>query len=234
MRRSGVLVIAGWAQPATLCQPLCRAFSDLGLQAQALSLPPDRHTFWGALEAFLEVTPAALLVGWSLGGQLLLEWWRLRGKDRPSSVQPKLAFVACNPSFLAQPGWPGMSALEFERFRESCNEDVVACLQRFALLQVQGDSARREHRLLVGEHVAAMQPETLEDCRTMLDWLTLDERQTLDLLGPDTPWCLGRQDILVPASLADLLPFQQTHVLAGMAHFPGPAHAPAVAQALLG
>ena len=144
----------------------------------------------------------AVVVGWSLGGQIALELAE-REPDRVLAV----VTICSNPLFLAVPGWPGMHAKVFDEFRANVQEDPAAALKRFDSLQVTG--ARHPRQLLRRLLNLQRQPAT-GALLVGLGWLeALDKRKSLARLMQPQLHLFAERDALVPASV----PYAMTTLL---------------------
>jgi malonyl-CoA O-methyltransferase len=151
------------------------------------------------LEAILELSPpAAVFVGWSLGGQLALALAE-RFPGRVAAV----VTLATNPRFLAGPDWDGMPRGDFGGFRRVFESDPDVGQRRFDALQAVGSpvpAARvRQLRSLTRRRPCL-------DQRQGLDWLEmLDQRNAVAALTCPQLHILAEGDALVPVSVARCL-----------------------------
>lgn len=157
----------------------------------------------------------ALLVGWSLGGNIALEI----AQRYPQRVQGVVA-IACNPSFLARPDWPGMAEAVFNSFQQGIEQSARKTLNRFALLQVQGEPDQRQ--MLAEIKAALSQQTTGKVLQQSLAWLgDFDQRSQLAELQVPCMFILAENDQLVPFALGSYLPKSVP-----VAILPDCAHAP--------
>ncbi len=156
------------------------------------------------LDSIADCCPdGAVLVGWSLGGQLAVE---LAARN-PHGLAAVVTLCS-NPCFVATGTWPGMNPDDFCTFRIGYLEDPVAGLRRFDMLQSTGAADRRgllrelqrQRRALPGGELQAG-----------LAWLAqLDQRDRLPRLAIPQLHLLAEGDALVPgptlaAQLGELL-----------------------------
>lgn len=173
-----------------------------------------------------QLPEGAVLVGWSLGGQIATALAtafprRWRG----------LVTIASNPRFVGAGDWPGMVPATFAAFRAQLGSNPSATLKQFVGLQASGcEFQRRTQRQLRALQDTA-DSQALRDGLDMLeqgDWRAPLEDCQLPALH-----LLGERDVLVPAAVAGQLPAaQQCVVLPGAAHAPFVSHPEASWQAL--
>ena len=167
-----------------------------------------------------------VVAGWSLGGQVALEWAR----RAPEQVEA-LVLIGSTPSFVAREGWPhAVEPRVFHGFADAMTANRESTLNRFASLQAQGDAAMkaaagRLRAALCGEEDAGL--ETLRDgLRVLLD---ADLRATLGEIAQDALVIHGENDRLVPFAAGDDLARRLRR--GALAKIAGAAHAPFVTQA---
>ena len=79
-----------------------------------------------------------MILGWSLGGQVALEWARLR----PERVGA-LVLMSTTPSFVQRPDWPhAMAEATLRQFGDELTVAYRQTLQRFVTLAGTGKRAR--------------------------------------------------------------------------------------------
>lgn len=225
-----VLLLAGWGQTPMACQPLAAAFSRVGACVTVQPIQAPEAGWQDALTAWLSAASGQprCVVGWSLGGQLLLAW----GQAHPEwleCIDTQFVLLASNPCFLQRPDWSGMAASDFEAFRERVRRTGHHALRRFDRLQTMAGSEADVDRLWLDQVRDLAEVDALWPGDTLLetlDWLQRDERgalpawQTVARSGRLTS-ILGGRDRLVPAALGPLLaPWMAVRTLSAMAHFP--------------
>jgi pimeloyl-[acyl-carrier protein] methyl ester esterase len=237
-----LVLLHGFAMHGGLFAPLVDALAThrrvlvVDLPGHGRSPPASAFT----LEMLVDAVDAAIameaqldVVGWSLGGQVALEWARIR----PSRIR-KLVLVATTPSFIARPGWPhAMSVVTLARFGDELRADYRQTLARFLALQVHGSDAGRatlakmRTRLLDRGEPA---PSGLAEALGLLRETDLRER----LASIATPALVvgGERDAIVPIEatrrLAVALPNARHATIAGAAHAPFLSHTGAFVDAV--
>lgn len=199
-----LVLLHGWGTSREVWRPLLaqlRPWANLTL----LDLPglapgcgdeaPDLDALTGAIAE--SIAPGAVLVGWSLGGQLALE-------VASRTAAPAAVVTLCsNPCFQARDTWPGMPPDQLAGFRDSAAADPRRTLRRFDSLQVEGSPrARPLLRALSAsraDHPGGALPGGLH-------WLqVLDQRELLVGLTVPQLHLLGDRDRLLPRGLVDSL-----------------------------
>ena len=141
-----IVLLHGWALnlrvfdalTATLARDFTVIAIDLpghGRSAEPAALVHEGWTL-PRLAALLapQVPPGALVLGWSLGGQLALQ---LAALD-PARVAA-LALVSTTPRFVAGDGWPqGVAPAVLEHFANHLGDDYRRTVHDFLELQVRG------------------------------------------------------------------------------------------------
>ena len=178
------------------------------------------------LDALADVVASALpqrlmVCGWSLGGQLALNWAR----RRPHQVE-RLVLIATTPRFVRGAEWEcGIDTSLLDDFVRDLANDYRATLQRFLALQAQGDvDARavlrrlRERILVRGEPAVAALEAGLRILKET------DLRADLSHIKQPALILHGERDTIAPLAaglyLQRALPRAALEVLAGAAHAP--------------
>lgn len=172
-----------------------------------------------AVRQLAATLPGPLIVcGWSLGGQLALQW----ALECPAQVR-QLVLISATPCFVSAPGWAhGTPPAVLADFVRALAADPEAALLRFAALQAQGDGeAQRVLRLLRAQPQAAAGAELT----ATLDWLRdTDLRARLPYLTSPALVMHGDRDAVTPwaagAALALALPAARRVTLHGAGHVP--------------
>ncbi len=181
-----------------------------------------------------QVSPGAIVVGWSLGGMVALELAR----QRPAELGG-LVLIAITPRFVAGDGWPhGIDPSVIEEFAGAVARDYTQAVQDFLALQVLGAADPRATLRSLRALVEGRPPPDPCALATGLDILRhADLRPALAGIGLATLVIAGDRDRLTPAaasqSLAAALPRARFCRIAGAGHAPFLSH-PAVVRCALG
>jgi pimeloyl-[acyl-carrier protein] methyl ester esterase len=188
------------------------------------------------LDALADVLAAALpqrltVCGWSLGGQVALNWAR----RQPDQVE-RLVLIATTPRFVRGAGWEcGIDNAVLDGFAHGLVRDYRGTLQRFLVLQAQGDAdARTVLRRLRGQILMRSEPDiaALEAGLRILQ--ETDLRNKLSRIPQPALILHGAHDTIVPLAagqyLQRALPRATLEVLAGAAHAPFVAQPQRAAQ----
>ena len=176
-----------------------------------------------------------IVAGWSLGGQVALEWAR----REPQQVEA-LVLIGSTASFVRREGWPhAVEPAVFHGFAEAMATNRVSTLNRFASLQAQGDAAMKAAALrlraaLCGENDAST-PTLCDGLRVLLD---TDLRAALADVEQPALVIHGENDRLVPPAagehVARMLQRGRLVKIAGAAHAPFVTQPEAIAQEIEG
>lgn len=192
----------GWSAP---CQPY-----DLSTITQVLAQA---------------MPPRATLVGWSLGGQVAMQW----ALDHPQQVE-RLVLVGATPRFVNGGDWQcGVAAEVFNAFAAQVAADYHDTMTRFLGLQAfGGESSRGVMRELRERFFARPVPEGAVLQAALGILLETDLREALPALQQPTLLIHGNRDTLAPADasrwMATQLPDVQLRVIEGASHAPFLSH----------
>jgi len=180
-----LVLLRPWANITLLDLPGCAPGVDAGNPPSLTALLAD----------ILDCSPErAVVVGWSLGGQIAVEL-----AEREPERVVAVVTICSNPLFVATRDWPGMDTGVFNAFRRSVQSDPAAALKRFDTLQVTG--ARRRRPLLQQLQNLPRQPASAE-LLIGLGWLeALDKRASLAKLKQPQLHLFAERDALVPAAV---------------------------------
>ncbi len=167
--------------------------------------------------------PAAIWLGWSLGGQVALA-------GAMAGLTAKLVLVGTTPRFVATPDWPHATpATLLAGLAKALTSDYEGTLLRFLALQARGSSAGREEIRTLREWLFAHgrpQPEALAAGLRLLE--EGDLRAQLPQLTLPTLVIHGERDRLAPPeaarALVETLPQAELRLVAGAGHAPFLSH----------
>ncbi|WP_417596703.1 alpha/beta fold hydrolase [Oceanospirillum sp.] len=216
-----LILLHGWSATPAIWQPLISVLKTLNPRREVLTpaLPgyhPDYQTSdWAGDRAQLpevidqlQLPTDAHWLGWSLGGNLLLEIAHFLSEQ----LQPlphSLTLLCSNPSFQQRGDHTAAMPEEtLSQFRTGFDTQPEKILKRFQLLQMQGENDQRA----VKKQLTELSPqERPVSAKTLANGLTalavLDQRNYSDLSenGCPTLWLLGENDPLVPTTIAEQL-----------------------------
>lgn len=244
-----LVLLHGWGLNVRVWDTLSAAL-EARLRLIAVDLPGHGRSPWRdecaaapeqvrcIAQAVAEALGAApyRLLGWSLGGQLALEW-ALRppqGLGRPTH----LALIAATPRFTAAPDWPcGAPEARLMRLAEGLRRDYRRTVSEFLELQVRGsavgEAVLEQLRAALFAHGDA-QPEALAAGLELLR--TTDLRGELGTIAVPTLAIAGQYDrVLLPGAsraLAVAMPHARFAEIRRAAHAPFLSHTAQVAELL--
>ncbi len=158
------------------------------------------------------------LCGWSLGGQLAIEWAR----RHPGQVG-RLVMASSTPCFTLREDWAhGISGEIFRQFSDELEASPDAALKRFLLLQAQGGTGAA--RLFRQLQQSVGKGAQMEGLRAGLELLReFDLRMAAQSVGQRALILHGECDRLTPIGAGVWL---SEHMDARLIAIPGCAHAP--------
>lgn len=243
-----LLMLHGWAMHSGLWFPLLprlieryrvhlvdlpgHGYSDALVAPPALSL----RRVVEAVEVAIAETSAPgplMILGWSLGGQVALEWARLR----PERVGA-LVLISTTPNFAQRPDWPhAMAEATLRQFGDELTVAYRQTLQRFVTLQVQGSEHARDVLALLRSQLFARGEPSQQALRDTLELVaSSDLRGEVGAISQPTLVIGGNRDTLTPVAaarwLASALPKGSLVVVPGAAHAPFLSHPEEVVEAL--
>jgi len=220
-----LVLLPGWGSNRDVWRPLLAAlrpwanvtlFDIPGLTPGRGDEAPDLAELVAALVG--QLRPGAVLLGWSLGGQLALEV-----AARTEAAVAAVVTLCSNPCFQAREDWPGMSPALLAAFRANAAEDPGRTLRRFDSLQLEG-SARARPLMRALQSLRAAEPGRA--LQAGLAWLQrLDQRALCQSLAMPQLHLLGARDGLLPPELAAALrTLLADNTGAGIEILPGCSH----------
>ena len=237
-----LVLLHGFAMHSGLFAPLLPALARQH-RVHAVDLPGhgysraverfDVPSVADAVDASVDVADATVL-GWSLGGQVALQW----ALARPDKIR-KLVLVATTPSFVARDDWPhAMTEQTLTRFGDELRTAYRLTLLRFLSLQVQGsDEGRATLAALRGSLFERGEPSKDALGAALETLRRTDLRPKLPNVTARTLVIGGDRDALVPLgatkALATALPNARHATIEGAAHAPFLSHREAFLDAVL-
>lgn len=212
-----LLLFSGWGVRPTVFQPLQAALAEHGFDT---TLAPifDIHNKTLRRHYQQQACEAAIVGGWSLGGQLAA--CMVDDLCRLGQGARRLITLASNPCFTAQHDWPhAMDQVVFRSFTDAFMTQPHITLRRFAALMCRGDAHVKSTTTIMHQHLD--QPSAVLDCglRMLEQW---DGRALLRRLQVPQYHILAQCDALVPATahmeLAQLNPAMDVCCVDGAAH----------------
>ena len=170
------------------------------------------------------MTANTVLVGWSLGGMLMLYYASLRAGKHQAKALILLNASAC---FLERPDYTeGVKRIEFDGLKQVVQaQDSKALVRLFTHLLVGGSQTHKEDRRLLKQVFNA---HVLPSWKTLVKGLgyleELDLRTIVNSIEQPMLCVLGENDALISASSVSDLSQKSTHftvnIISGMGHFP--------------
>lgn len=234
-----LVLVHGWALHGGVFAPLVERLSA-EFELHLVDLPGHGHSRDSTLPLTLEAcvpellarTPAAVWLGWSLGGLFALH---------AASVSPQvrgLVLVAATPRFVRGDDWPhAVECSVFEQFGADLTQDYARTLERFLALDTIGsEHARAELRTLKANLFARGEPAPSALQQGLLLLEKSDLRDDLRTVRVPNLWISGHRDRLVPPlgmlAAASMTPHAEHLDIAGGGHAPFLGHADQVATAI--
>jgi len=199
-----IILISGWAMPAAVMEPLSQALQAdhpvsivqlPGLTGESTSYSQETLLAW--LDQQLPAQPA-ILMGWSLGGVLAINY----ASRFPNKIIA-VVNMAANACFVANEHWPEAMAPElFARFCQGLSDDHARTLQQFSLLCSAGSTNPRAQARALQQAIVRCQPEP----EVLLNLLTIlgesDLCTALANIRCPISHLFARDDALVPVAAA--------------------------------
>ena len=233
-----LVMLHGFAMHGGLFAPILPAFAararvhvvDLpGHGWSAPVAPMDLASMAAAVDAAIdEAVPGGEplnVLGWSLGGQVAMQW----ALSRPARIA-RLVLVATTPSFVTRDGWPhAMAPATLARFGDELAVAWRLTLQRFLGLQVQGSDEGRATLCALRARLFERGEPAADVLAAVLAALAgTDLRSALARISIPARVIGGERDALVPLRatehLAAALPRGSHVAIPGAAHVPFLSH----------
>jgi len=230
-----LVLLHGFAMHGGLFAPLLPALTArfrvyvVDLPGHGWSAPmsmPDLAGIAATIDAAtVAIGEPVVVVGWSLGGQVALQW----ALARPDRIR-RLVLVATTPSFVTRDGWRSALAAEtLARFGDELRVAYRLTLLRFLTLQLQGSDCGLRTLAQLRASLFERGEPSREALAATLDILTTtDLRSALPAVAAPALVVAGARDTLVPPAatlaLAAALPRAAHTTIAGAAHVPFLSH----------
>jgi pimeloyl-[acyl-carrier protein] methyl ester esterase len=233
-------LVHGWGMNARVFDALAALLSD-DFEVRALDLPghggraalPHNSLQSWADDVAQRLPDNAMLLGWSLGGQVAMR----AALDHPGKIT-RLVLLASTPKFVAAADWErGMAAGDLQDFGAALLADQQATLLRFLSLQTRGMPGQKSCLQHLRQTMLAAPHACVEALSSGLDILQqTDMRAELPQLTQPALVLHGALDTLTPpaagAWLAGTLTAAQHIEFARAAHAPHLSHSEEVAAAI--
>ncbi len=238
--RPVLALVHGWGMNARVFDTLAEKLAD-DFEVCALDLPghggrdalPQNTLQSWADDLVQQLPDGALLLGWSLGGQVAMR----AALDQPGKIA-RLILLASTPRFVAADGWAhGMALADLQAFGAALLTDPQATLLRFLGLQTRGMAGQKALLQSLQQTLLAAPETRAEALASGLDILRqADLRSELPRLTQPALILHGALDTLTPAAagawLAEVLPAARHVEFARAAHAPHLSHGEDVAAAI--
>lgn len=233
-------LVHGWGMNARVFDALTGLLAN-AFEVRAFDLPGHggrdvlaHNTLQGWADDLVEQLPDdAMLLGWSLGGQVAMR----AALDHPRKIT-RLVLLASTPKFVATQAWTrGMAMADLADFAAALLADPEATLLRFLSLQTRGMSGQKALLQQLRQTLLAAPVARSEALAAGLAILRdTDLRAELPCLIQPTLVLHGALDTLTPPAagvwLAETLPAARHVEFDRAAHAPHLSHGEAVAAAI--
>ncbi|MFM9913402.1 MAG: pimeloyl-ACP methyl ester esterase BioH [Methylophilaceae bacterium] len=171
-----------------------------------------------------QVPENIVLCGWSLGGQVALQW----ALQRPQQLE-KLLLVSATPRFIREPTWEyGIELETFRQFADGVQNDYQPAITRFLSLQAQGgEDARHTTRELKAHFFQRPAPDKQALQAGLQILLDADFRDSAAEIRVPTCVLHGDRDRIAPLAAGEWLAHclsAELHVCKNASHAPFLSH----------
>ena len=238
---SPVVLLHGWGMNLRVFDGLCAVLAQHH-RVTAVDLPGHGASPWTAgssqqrqLASLAAAVPrAAVLVGWSLGGQLALQL-----AAEPALAVQRLVLIASSPRFVRTDDWPhGLTGATLRQFGAQLAHDAGQTIDDFIELQLRGSAEAAAVRATLKDSLlrhGAAAPAALAAGLEQLQHNDL--RALARRIEPPALVIAGQYDrVTAPAAgqaLSQLLPQGQLLTIRRAGHAPFLSHPEEVGAALL-
>lgn len=233
-------LLHGWGMNARVFDPIADALAA-SFEVHAFNLPghggrddlADNSVSAWARDLASSLPAGAMLLGWSLGGQVALRV----ALDYPASVA-RLVLLATTPRFVAKPGWShALAAGELDTFADALLAQPESTLLRFLSLQTRGVEGQKALLHSLRASLSASPAPTALALSAGLEQLrTTDLRDAVARVRQPVLLVHGGLDTLTPLAagswLAAQLPAARLLELPRAGHAPHLSHRETVVEAI--
>lgn len=242
-----MIFLHGWGQSAQIWHQQIKHFSPIA-HTYAINLPGHG----GAVDVFQGVKTQddwmkhitdeinhisqgkpVLLVGWSLGGQIVLS------VQQHINHLAGLVLLSTTPCFRQQEDWShGCNDEVWQGFSQTAQTQNPKLMQRFFQMMLYGDKlTRKAMQTIAKKAINKQQPPTQQGLQSGLNLLSsLDLRKNLARIAVPSLVVHGVQDVIVPAQAGEYLAANTTnselHTFEDCGHAPFLTHHAAFNQQL--
>ena len=193
------------------------------LDGDKADTPIDTHQLAAHLAQHLPSD--AIWLGWSFGGCVATA-----AAHNPQIAVRKIITVASNPKFTLDEDWPtAMKPEVLSSFAKQLNKNYLSTIKRFLAIQSLGAADQKKQiQMLLGWLMDRPEPDTATLHRDLGLLHSTDLRQELAQLTIPHLSILGKNDALVPKTLAQALPKLRPNITCEL--FSTASHAPFVSD----
>lgn len=220
-----IVLLHGWGMSGKCWDPVFCSLAQK-FRVHRVDLPghgSSRHCSGDWVEILAQAFPSEVfLCGWSLGGQLALQW-----AERYPERIGRLALVSSTPGFVSRGNWThGIAEEAFSEFADALESNPEGTLKRFLFLQAQGgEDAAGIFRKLQG-YLGNTEMAALKKGLDLL--LNSDLRKAAQSVTLPALVLHGECDRLTPIAagkwLAENMPDGRLESISGCAHAPFISH----------
>jgi pimeloyl-[acyl-carrier protein] methyl ester esterase len=227
-----LVLLHGWGMHGGVWNPVKESLAErfrlhiVDLPGFGFSQPIEPYDLRHLVQAIAPQVPENIaLCGWSLGGQVALQW----ALDRPQQIE-KLLLASTTPRFIQEAVWDaGISLETFRQFAEGIQSDYQPEMTRFLSLQAQGGEAALDTLRELKRHFFQRPAPSAHSLQAGLDiLLESDFRTHVKTISTTTCVIHGGRDRVVPIAagewLAASLPSAQMHRHENASHAPFLSH----------
>ena len=236
-----LVLLHGWGMNAVVWDDVAADLAKhfrvhcVDLPGHGNSSAGEPYTLDGITDVLAAILPRpAVVCGWSLGGQVALNWAR----QAPRQVE-RLVLIATTPRFVNGGQWKsGIDAVILDGLVRDLADDYRATLRRFLAMEAQDDAdARTVLRRLRGMMRKRREPALTALAAGLQILKETDLRDSLPQIAQPALILHGERDAIVPLAagvyLQRTLPHAMLEVCAGAAHAPFVARPRRAAQRIV-